>query len=117
MTASCSACLALSRPATSFQLTLGFSVMIAELSPALSLDCSESSPPPPASPSLPLVLGRVATAASPPLAPGPAPPSSRTARISSARRRYSVNLAVMASLILGFFSYLRWVLKYSSAFM
>ncbi|KAF2611337.1 hypothetical protein F2Q70_00013872 [Brassica cretica] len=39
-----------------------------------------------------------------PLDPGPDPPSSRTARISSARRRYSVNFWEMASLILVFFS-------------
>ncbi|BAS70322.1 Os01g0141450 [Oryza sativa Japonica Group] len=94
MAASCSASLALSKPATSLHLTLGFAATMADLSMPLGLACSESPPPPP-----------------PPMCP------SRTARISSARRRYSVNLAAMASLILGSFSYLRWVLKYSRAFM
>ncbi|KAB8079902.1 hypothetical protein EE612_000196 [Oryza sativa] len=91
MAASCSASLALSKPATSLHLTLGFAATMADLGMPLGLACSES-PPPPMCPS-------------------------RTARISSARRRYSVNLAAMASLILGSFSYLRWVLKYSRAFM
>ena len=89
ITASCSACFALSNPATSFHFTLGFSLTIAELSPARSLACSGSSPSLSFPPSLGFVLGRVATAASP-LEAGPLGPSSRTARISSARRRYSV---------------------------
>ena len=46
MISSCSACLAFSSPATSLHCTFGFSVIIAELSPTLSLACSASSPSP-----------------------------------------------------------------------
>nr|GMD57290.1 cell division control protein 48 [Ipomoea batatas] len=107
ITASCNACLALSSPATSFHLILGFSLTIAEFSPALNFELSESSPSPPPPPFFGFVFGRAATAASP-FAAGPLPPpSSRTARISSALLKYSVNFWVIASLTFGFFSYFK----------
>ncbi|KAF3616366.1 hypothetical protein FXO37_35103 [Capsicum annuum] len=102
LTASCNACLALSSPVTSFHFTLGFSLIIAELTPALNLTFSESSPSP--RPFFGFDVVRDATAPSP-LDVGPPPTSSRTARISSALLKYSTNFWIIASLIFGFFSY------------
>jgi hypothetical protein len=42
---------------------------------------------------------------------------SRMALISSALLKYSIYFRVIASLIFGFFSYYKWVLKYSNAFI
>ena len=47
----------------------------------------------------------------------PTSPLSRMALISSALLKYSIYFRVIASLIFGFFSYYKWVLKNSNAFI
>uniref|UniRef100_A0A0D9VCG3 Uncharacterized protein n=1 Tax=Leersia perrieri TaxID=77586 RepID=A0A0D9VCG3_9ORYZ len=84
-TASCSACLAPSSPATSFHLTFGFSDTIAEWIPAQSLARSESSPSPPPYLALLRSFPFASVAAGAAAAGAGAAAARREARISSAR--------------------------------
>mmetsp|Transcript_16391 Transcript_16391/g.40867 ORF Transcript_16391/g.40867 Transcript_16391/m.40867 type:complete len:209 (+) Transcript_16391:1154-1780(+) len=101
MTASFRASLAPSSPATSSHLTFGFSDRMAPVSPALSLSFSLSSSFPPPAPGF-RTFCAAAWPCSGPLLSCPATPFRYSARV-----KYSLNLALMASHALGFFSYFK----------
>jgi hypothetical protein len=116
ITASLRASLAPSSPATSSHFTLGFSVMIAPPNWPFkrSLSLSFSLPPSPLPPPGPFLRCAVAAPFADAAGGFSCRPSITVLRYS-ARSRYSLNLALMASALRGFFSYFRCVLKYSKA--
>ena len=96
ITASFSASFAAVRPATSSHLTLGFSVTMAEPNALCILRASSSSPPlPPPPPPPPLGLARRALSGELTGLARLVASASMSFLSSSARSRYSVNLALM----------------------